>query len=388
MKKFLTLTIIAIIALIGLSVSVNAADANVATEAELKAALVTDGTVKLTGNIEITESIITTTNVTVDLNGFKITGPDDGVANWYAFIIKDGTFTLKDSSAAQTGEIYAKCYGIETKGGTFIMESGKITATKNTELGAAVVNFGGKVEITGGTLIAAVWAVDAESYFADAEVVITGGAFETTTTDAGAVQIGGELSKYKETASISGGTFKGTNAFAVDSNADTDVSITGGTFDIDVSEYLPENAKVEKDENGNFNVVKLYPITVMETENGKVTASADKASKGEIIKLTVTPDEGYKLKTLVMESVAGSTPIDITETKEFEMIDFAAIVFAEFEKTEEPTTGGQGTAEQQPAEPEKDETPKTGSVDVLLFVSAIIAVVSVAGIVTVKKYTR
>ena len=259
MKKFLSLTIIALIALIALTTSVSAADATVNTEADLKDALLTDGTVKLSGNIEITKSIRTTANVTVDLNGFKITGPDDGVANWYAFIVEGGTFTLKDTSTTQTGEIYAKCYGIETKAGTFIMESGKITATKNTELGAAIVNFGGKVEIKGGTLIAAVWAVDAESYFTDAEVVISGGTFETTTTDAGAVQIGGGLSKYKETASISGGTFKGTNAFAVDSNADTDVSITGGTFDIDVSEYLSEDAKVEKDENGNYVVMVELP---------------------------------------------------------------------------------------------------------------------------------
>lgn len=384
MKKFLTLTIIAIIALIGLSVSVNAAD--VATEADLKNAVLTDGTVKLTGDIEITESIITTTDVTVDLNGFKITGPDDGVANWYAFIIKDGTFTLKDSSVAQTGEIYAKCYGVETKGGTFIMESGKITATKNAGIGAAVVNYGGKVEIRGGTLVASYSAVDCQSYFTDAEVVISGGTFETIVDSEATIDIGGKYSNGTETATISGGTFKGINTFAVNTNAD--VSITGGKFESDISEYLPENAKVEKDENGNFNVVKLHTITVMKTENGKVTASADKASKGEIIKLIVTPDEGYKLKTLVMESAAGSTPIDITETKEFEMIDFAAIVFAEFEKAEESTAGGQGTAEQQPAKGEKDETPETGSVDIVLLVSAMVAIISVAGIVAVKKYTR
>ena len=37
---------------------------------------------------------------------------------------------------------------------------------------------------------------------------------------------------------------------------------------------------------------------------------------------------------------------------------------------------------------EKDDTPKTGSADVVLFASAIVAVISVAGIVLVKKYIK
>ena len=37
---------------------------------------------------------------------------------------------------------------------------------------------------------------------------------------------------------------------------------------------------------------------------------------------------------------------------------------------------------------EKDDTPKTGSIDVVLYASAIIATISLAGIVLVKKYTK
>ena len=41
-----------------------------------------------------------------------------------------------------------------------------------------------------------------------------------------------------------------------------------------------------------------YPITVMDSKNGGVTASHKSASKGALVTLTVTPDKGYVLETL------------------------------------------------------------------------------------------
>lgn len=409
MKKFLTVTIIAIIVLIGLSVSVNAAD--VATEADLKNALLTDGTVKLSGDIEITESIRTSTNVTVDLNGFKITGPDDGVANWYAFIVEGGVFTLKDTSEAQTGELYAKCFGIETKAGIFIMESGKITATKNEGIGAAVVNYGGKVEIKGGTLVAAYSAVDCQSCFSDAELVISGGTFETTLDADAAIDIGGEYSNGTETATISGGTFKGVNAFAVNANTDSSVSITGGKFESDISDFVTGEYDWAYDDEGNM--VVFVPIYLDEPTNVKWNGT--KATWD-----AVPNADGYGI---ILYNGAWSTqPIwvdgtsyDFSEYLTDKNAEYVFEVWAEgngnpyyysdnvisdeyvFPAEEEPKveedkpTSGQGTAVQQPEEDkegEKDDTPPTGSIDVLLFASAIVAVISVAGIVTVKKYTR
>lgn len=40
------------------------------------------------------------------------------------------------------------------------------------------------------------------------------------------------------------------------------------------------------------------------------------------------------------------------------------------------------------AKEEKDETPKTGSIDVITYVGAVVAVITLAGIVTVKKYNK
>ena len=58
----------------------------------------------MAGNAEITaegedfDTFMKALNtVTIDLNGQKVTGPDDGKANWYAFIVDGGDLTLKDS---------------------------------------------------------------------------------------------------------------------------------------------------------------------------------------------------------------------------------------------------------------------------------------------------
>jgi len=181
MKKGLKLFTTGFLCMSALTLNVKADD--VTSEETLKNCLKNDNAIcKVTEEITIKESIRTTAkNVVLDLNGNKVNGPDDGKTNWYAFIVEDGSLTLKDSSSAQTGELWAKCYGVETKGGTFIMESGKITATNNPTVGAAIVNYGGKAEIKGGTLVAASnWAVNAQSFFADAELVISGGTFEVS----------------------------------------------------------------------------------------------------------------------------------------------------------------------------------------------------------------
>jgi len=365
MRKTLTLTIIAIIALIGLSTNVQAA--NVTTESELADAI-TAGTSEIVvgADITINTTIRSSKDVTLDLNGYKITGPDDGASNWYAFVVEDGTFTLKDTSAAQTGEIYAKCYGIETKAGKFVMESGKITATKNGTLGAAVVNYGGKVEIKGGTLIAAAWALEAEGYFSEAEVVISGGTFETTNTQdySVAVQIGGSYSQKAETVTISGGTFKGTNAFAVDTNAD--VKITGGKFSSDISEYL-DSAYVYDEETGavicahkDLEEHKAVEATY-EKEGSKAYWSCKKCGKW------------FEDKDAIKE---------ITDK---DSIVIAKLVKDEVEKEDEKIEDKEDKTEtDKKKEEEKDGTPNTGGVSIVVPVLSIVLVSAVVLVATKK----
>lgn len=343
MKKFLSLTIIAIIALIALSTNVFAVE--VSTEAELKAAIEgTETSATIAQDFEITTSLMIEKDFTVDLNGHKVIGPDDGSSNWYAFIVKSGTLTLKDSSEEQTGELYAKCYGVETKGGTFVMESGKITATKNGEIGAAVVNYGGKVEVKGGTLLASNWAINAQAYFADMEVVISGGTFETTSDTEAAVQIGGDFSGKNEEVVVTGGEFKGTNAFAVSSEAD--VILTGGEYSSDVSEYLDEGYAYD-DETGT--IVCTHADC---EEHKEVAATYEK--------------EGTKAYWEC--NVCGKLFEDKDATKE--ITDKDSLFIAKLVKTEES---------------KKDEEPKMGVEISTISIFLVVAVIALAGYVVAKR---
>jgi len=470
MKKFLISTIILMIALIGLTITVNAAE--VSDEATFETALSgTDETITLTKNIELSKSLRVKRNVTVDLNGYKLTGPDDGKANWYAFIVDEGgILTLKDTSAAKTGEIYAKCYGVETKSGKFVMESGKITATKNTTFGAAVVNYGGKVEIKGGTLIGAVWAVDVETYFSNAELVITGGSFETTLDEGVTVQIGGDYSKNGENVAISGGSFKGKNTLLVVSDAT--LTLTGGEFTQDVSEYVSAgyvavnthddvyNVKLNKPQvnlktdsetgavlESKEDLEKLFEKDIKEVlldgksviidvkmdkveekdikeeeiksikeaaKDGKLVGFYDislllKADGEEIDKISETSNK-LKFKVLITEDLLKDNRTffmyryhngkvekingEINEENYFvfESDKFSTYVLAYEDKIveveEDKKEPVEETTEPEVKKDEKDETPKTGSTNILVFASAIIAVLSVAGTIVVKKYSR
>lgn len=267
MKKIIY-TLVFFVSMILIMPKANALEIEVTSEDELRTC-VGNETATCTiavQEIELAKTIKVTANsdIIVDLNGNKIIGPDDGQSNYYAFIVDGGKLTLKDSSENKTGEIDAKCYGIETKSGTFIMESGKITATNNSTFGAAVVNYGGKVEVRGGILLAYHWAVDTEAFFSNAETIITGGTFEVISDEDYAVQAGGDYSpgtqgnpngQYSESVSINGGTIKGENGFGVVSNAT--VSITGGTFDMDVTNYIEDGFEITEDENGNYIVSKI-----------------------------------------------------------------------------------------------------------------------------------
>ncbi len=77
-----------------------------------------------------------------------------------------------------------------------------------------------------------------------------------------------------------------------------------------------------------YNMKGAYDVTVASTENGTVTASKQTANKDEVITLTVTPDSGYKVKSVKVNGTV-ITPVDgvysftmpaknVTVTAEFE----------------------------------------------------------------------
>lgn len=58
---------------------------------------------------------------------------------------------------------------------------------------------------------------------------------------------------------------------------------------------------------GGGTTTKTYQITVENSENGKVTASSKKAASAATVTLTITPNEGYELKTITVETADGKT---------------------------------------------------------------------------------
>ena len=116
------------------------------------------------------------------------------------------------------------------------------------------------------------------------------------------------------TTTISGGSYVhvGSANASVAGSEDAAITITGGTFDSDVSDYLAPGLELDSDGNvyhpytGKYS----YEITVADTDNG--TVSVDKyATEGEDVTITVTPDKGYKLDELTV--TAGSKDVDVKD---------------------------------------------------------------------------
>ncbi len=260
MKKFISLALALVMAL---SLATVAWGATTVTDiAGLTSAVAAGGDIVLGADMEISTSLRVSTNVNLDLNGHTLVGPHNyvGGTNLYAFIVESGTLTLTDTSAAQTGEIACKYSGIETKGGTFVMNGGKITAG-DMSMAAAIVNYGGSVIINDGVVNAYDTAVSTMAYFAaTATTEINGGEVSllSSANNYAVFETGGAYNTGSASVEINGGDVNSNGAAfaAYDTTTGTAaMEIAGGTFDTDVSAYLApgtvlENGVVKTDISG------------------------------------------------------------------------------------------------------------------------------------------
>ena len=90
----------------------------------------------------------------------------------------------------------------------------------------------------------------------------------------------------------------------------------------DTTPTPPPSSDVEDVETPNKT---YYDILLAEFENGSVTADKTSAEAGEVVTLTVTPNEGYKLTALYLNG-------EVLEGTSFTMPEGNAVVTAEFEK--------------------------------------------------------
>ncbi len=172
-----------------------------------------------------------------------------------------------------------------------------------------------------------------------------------------------------ESMKITSGDFSGKEGAVQADNIENFVE--GGTFSSEVDDKYLSSTVEAAEENGVVLVGTKNKITVDSATNGKVTASLSEAIKGQTVTLTVTPEEGYQLKSLTVNGVA------VTGTT-FTMPDEEVTVKAEFEKI--PVKAEENKEE-------KDETPKMGEMNIS-FVWATLAVIALVGIATTKKVSK
>lgn len=206
----------------------------VTTFDELKNAVAAGGEVVLGADIGVdgdwdsTKTITVTSDVTLDLNGYTLYGPhiNGSEKHFYAFSVSSGAkLTLIDSSAGQTGKIKCHYSGIQTKGGTFVMNGGKIIAA-DANMAVAIVNYGGSVVINGGSVEAYHWGILTQGYWTTTA---------TTEINGGSVSLKPasniDETQYGDTILIGVGGSNNTGAGAGANSGSATVKINGGNLD-------------------------------------------------------------------------------------------------------------------------------------------------------------
>lgn len=218
-------------------------------------------TVVLTGDIVLTSRVTVSNVVTIDLNGYTITGNiNDGYGAIY--VGTKGILSIKDSSSGKTGSVINTIgnaignYGIvNIYGGTFIGNYALYNFYYNNSVYGTSVVYGGTFKaavesspsiancgdltINGGTI---------ESIDTTNVVNVTGGAIES-------LYVGvADYKPERQRTSISGGNI--TN-LEVASESDNEIVVSGGNFGCEVySQYLADGFKVVYNEStGGYGAV-------------------------------------------------------------------------------------------------------------------------------------
>lgn len=221
-------------------------------EAALIEAIAAGGEVKLTSNIELTQSVTINNGetVTLDLNGYTINQKLLCSASYNMFTNK-GTFIIKDSSSEKSGKISFEELG-ESGGtawgsytiynyGTLEVFGGTIEhlgSTGEHETNIPIQNYAGKVTIHDGVISSPEFR-SLRDFTAGGEIIIYGGKFK------GQVWMHG-LGNGSTSLTISGGEFEpcygydGSSVYITNSSNDVIMNITGGKFNTKIGCAAPD----------------------------------------------------------------------------------------------------------------------------------------------------
>lgn len=283
--------------LVNINVLASGEYTNVKDIESLKAAITNGENVKLTGSFELSETIkMTSQDITLDLNGYTITGKDNVTSGNFNLIeVIKGNFTIIDSK--EKGAITLKAAAdrnwdgmstiIENRGGVVNIESGTIKHLGGSDMayainvnanlyGDATLNVKGGtlystytairlymsstaksyLNVTGGSIdggTSAIWAQAPESTAGQtSEINITSGKLGIINTARGTTSTvstkvsGGTVKGIKAEAGelkISGGHISDSLTILNENNeiVEKDDIITGGTFGFNPSGYIDSN---------------------------------------------------------------------------------------------------------------------------------------------------
>ena len=120
---------------------------------------------------------------------------------------------------------------------------------------------------------------------------------DTTGTITGGIEVNGDETPSKSTLQIKNVNHNG--LLDIKTGFKEYVTIDGGTYSTDVDSLLDETTQKQVESNGEYTVYNIYDVLVgKEPENGKVTFDKEKAFFGDIVTMTITPNEGYELESI------------------------------------------------------------------------------------------
>lgn len=448
MKKFLSLAVIVLVAVIALSTNVFAAE--VTTETELKDAFAgTDTTITLKGDVTLTAPIEVEREVTLDLNGHKVTAATSFAGGDYMFgVHRKAHLTIKDSGtngvvsnsglelvvvkltvAGENDATYVAKFTLN--GGTledlFEGEDGyspisgngdrhntevtinggkviskKITAIYQAQEGKTTIN-GGYIEgVTGIEVRAGSLEVNGGTIVGTGKTLTIKANGNGATTEGAGIAVAQHTTEKEVKVVVNGGTVKGYAALS-ESNPQNNTAIDKVSIEINDGTFEATNngtkAVVSKDvenfvKGGTFNtaVEEDYVaegLDVVEDEDGNVFV-------GTLHKVTVAEVKNGKVTADLAEALEGQKVTLTVKANEGYQVKTLKVTTKEGEvKVTDnafvmPDADVTVTAEfeevvEEKVDDDKDEEPKMGMEVSIITVLAVIAMVALAGYVVTKK---
>lgn len=327
----------------------------ITTVEELKAALAVGADVTLGDNINIVGQSVEvkdSVNVTIDLNGYTITGAGQYSASGSSDIWIDtgSTLTLSGEGSVISEATEDSGYGLITVKGTLIVEEG-VTIDASESNYAIMVN-GGEVTLNGCTVLAEAVAIGVNEDYGTGTVTDNGAVIDAP--EAVVTYKSGEVTSTTYTV-----TFTSTYSTPSFNSAVTDtdgtlselptISYSGYTFkgwydasgnQVSTSTIFSESTTVtaswSKNSTGSSSSgssTTYFEIELSYEGEGSVTPATTKMAKNTSKTFYFTPDEGYEISDVLVngESIGSVESYTISSISEDHTIE---VIFTEIDSEE------------------------------------------------------